>query len=331
MNTRNTQNGLIKKLIALCVVLLIFSVLLVCIHFWENSHSDYPENDGYEAYGLIKYNGKLYEKRYGITTVLVMGIDSFENNTEELSSYNNSNQADFLMLLIIDRDKKLCSAVHINRDPMADVTVLGIGGKVVGTVREQIALSHTYGSGFHDSCRNTVRAVSTRLFGVDIDHYISLTMDAVSKINDAVGGVEVELIDDFSAIDATMQKGKTLLLNGEQALLYVRMRAGLEDSTNLHRMERQRQYLDAFAPKMFDYLSSNGKNGEELMESLASDITTDFDLSQLDKMFSLVENYSIGEFYALDGEQTINENYIEFHVDDDSAKKLMIDLMYREH
>ena len=330
MNTRNTQNGLIKKLVALCVVLLVFSVLLICLHFWENSHSDYPENDNYEAYGLIKYDGKLYEKRYGITTVLVMGIDSFENNTEELNSYNNSNQADFLMLLIIDRDKKLCSAVHINRDTMADVTVLGIGGKVVGTVREQIALSHTYGSGLHDSCRNTVRAVSSRLFGVDIDHYISLTMDAVGKINDAVGGVEVEILDDFSEIDPAMQKGKTLLLNGEQALLYVRMRAGLEDSTNLHRMERQRQYLDVFAPKMIEYLSANSKNGEALTESLSSDITTDFDLAQLDDMFSLVKNYTVGEFYALEGEQTLNDRYIEFHVNDESAKKLLIDLMYRE-
>ena len=47
-------------------------------------------------------------------------------------------------------------------------------------------------------------------------------------------------------------------------------------------------------------------------------------------MFSLVKNYTIGEFYALDGEQILNDRYIEFHVNDESAKKLLIDLMYRE-
>ena len=41
----------------------------------------------------------------------------------------------------------------------------------------QLALAHTYGSGEEDSCENTVLAVENLLYGVGIDHYVSLTMD----------------------------------------------------------------------------------------------------------------------------------------------------------
>ena len=67
----------------------------------------------------------------------------------------------------------------------------------------------------------------------------------MALLNDLVGGVTLEVLDDFSGIDDTLVQGETVTLKGQQALTYVRSRGGLEDSTNLHRMERQRQYLSA--------------------------------------------------------------------------------------
>ena len=41
-----------------------------------------------------------------------------------------------------------------------------------------------------------------------IDYYFSMNMDAISILNDAVGGVTVEVTDDFSQVDATIGKGQ---------------------------------------------------------------------------------------------------------------------------
>ena len=84
---------------------------------------------------------------------------------------------------------------------MTQIRILGVTGEPAGTFTGQLALAHTYGSGEEDSCENTVLAVSNLLYGMEIDHYVSLTMDGVALLNDLVGGVTVEVLDDFSGID----------------------------------------------------------------------------------------------------------------------------------
>ena len=133
---------------------------------------------------------------------------------------------------------------------MTQIQILGVTGEPAGTFTGQLALAHTYGSGEEDSCENTVLAVSNLLYGMEIDHYVSLTMDGVALLNDLVGGVTVEVLDDFSGIDDSLVQGETVTLQGQQALTYVRSRGGLEDSSNLHRMERQRQYLGALQQQL---------------------------------------------------------------------------------
>ncbi len=329
-NNTYSRDGLIKNLIVVCVLLLIVASLLIGLHFWEQSRSSYPEQQDYEGYGMLKYDGKLYDERLGITTVLVMGLDKLGEDSETLDSYNNDNQADFLMLLVIDRDNETCSAIQINRDTMAEVTVLGIGGKQVGTVNEQIALAYTYGSGRQDSCRNTVKAVSSLLFGVHIDHYVAVTMDSVAKINDLVGGVTLTVSDDFTGIDETLKKGEEVTLYGEHALTYVRTRAGLEDSTNLARMERQRQYLKALYAQIVDYLDADDGFSEEAVAELAEYTITDIGVDYIDDLVNTVAEYEAGDIRSLEGTPSVNGGYMEFRINADSAKKLLVDLIYGE-
>jgi len=330
-NNTYSRDGLIKNLIIAGVLLFIAAGLLIGLHFWEKSQSIFPEQEDYEGYGVIKHDGRIYEERLGITTVLLMGLDSMgEASSEPLYSYNNDNQADFLMLLVIDKANKLCSAIQINRDTMADVNVLAIGGKQVGTVNEQIALAYTYGSGAKDSCRNTVKAVSSLLFGIDIDHYVAVTMNSVAKINDLVGGVAVTVNDDFTGIDDTLKKGETVTLLGEHALTYVRTRAGLEDSTNLARMERQHQYMKALYTKIVEHLDAEDSFTEDAVADLAEYTITDISVDYIDDLVNMITDYENGEIHTLKGTPTVNNGYMEFRIDTDSAKELLIRLAYEE-
>ena len=136
----------------------------------------------------IERNGVSYFPRQDITVVLVMGIDQF-GPVADSEAYSNRGAADMMMLLIFDEAKEVCNVLHLNRDTMVTMPVLGIGGREAGTYFGQIALSHTYGSGLEDSCENARNTVSDFLYGIQIDHYVAMHMDAIGILNDSVGGV----------------------------------------------------------------------------------------------------------------------------------------------
>ena len=109
---------------------------------------------------------------------------------------------------------------------MTEIQILGVNGEPAGTMTGQLALAHTYGSGEEDSCENTVLAVENLLYGVEVDHYVSMTMDGWPSSTTWWGGVTLEVLDDFSGIDGTLVQGETVTLKGQQALTYVRSRDG---------------------------------------------------------------------------------------------------------
>ena len=123
--------------------------------------------------------------------------------------------------MIVDKTAHSFSALHINRDTMAEIQRLGVGGVKLDTVTAQLALAHTYGSGGRDSCRNTVQAVSRYLYDVPVQHYFALPMDAIPVLNDLAGGVTVHVDDDFSNTDPSIVQGKDVTLRGDQALTFV--------------------------------------------------------------------------------------------------------------
>jgi len=135
-------------------------------------------------------NDTAYFPRQDITVFMLLGIDEF-GPVKASDSYNNKGEADMIALIVFDHTEKNYDIVVVNRDTMMDVPVLGINGHKAGTAYQQVALSHTYGSGLEDSCENTEEAISNFFYGLNIDYYMSINMDAISILTDAVGGVEV--------------------------------------------------------------------------------------------------------------------------------------------
>lgn len=315
------------KIIALILIAAIIIGGIIAVYIWENSGPEYPSVIDYES-DYIEYDGVEYKLRKNVETVLVMGLDKFEENIEN-DSYNNDQQSDFLMLLVIDHENKTCSAIHINRDTMAKINVLGIGGKKVGTVTQQIALAHTYGEGGAESARNVAKAVSMLLCGIPISHYAAITMDAVALLNDAVGGVAVTVLDDMTKFDSALVEGETVTLMGEQALYYVRHRYGLDDSTNASRMERQRQYLNALYLKLTEKLKSDEDFSMSTLVDMSEFITaSDMSIASMDKLIDSIEEYDVSDIHTYTGTTRVTE-HIEFYANEDSIKELVTKLMYK--
>lgn len=275
----------------------------------------------------VLYNGSYYVPKKGLQTVLIMGLDKYERTVSDYA-YTNKMQSDFLLLAVIDEQNEQCELLHLNRDTMTEIRRLGVGGASAGKFTGQLALAHTYGSGGSDSCLNAVRAVSKLLGGVKIDHYMTLTMDAVGKINDLVGGVTVTLLEDFSHLDPSMKKGETVTLKGDQALLYVRTRQGIGDETNLNRMVRQRQYLEAFYGKLMEANKKvNGFLSSTLLK-VNDDFESDCTVNQLDALSKVLEKCTVSPIRTIEGEAVHGEEFMEFYPDEASLQETIISLFY---
>lgn len=72
--------------------------------------------------------------------------------------------------------------------------------RILGTEKQQICLSYSYGDGKESSCENTVNSVQRLFYNIPINTYFSLDLDGISALNDSVGGVDVvspETIGEF--------------------------------------------------------------------------------------------------------------------------------------
>ena len=242
----------------------------------------------------------------------------------------NSQQADFLLLVVVDEHAGRYEVLQLNRDTMTEIQRLGLGGGVVNTFTGQLALSHTYGSGDRDSCRNTVQAVSTLLYDVPIDHYVSVPMDAVPLLNDLVGGVRLRIEDDFSAVDPSLIRGTEVTLHGQQALTYVRARGQMEDPTNLSRMVRQRQYLRALGDKMREAAKADEDFALRAVLELSNGLVSDCTAQELAELANTLAEYPAAEVRTVDGESRVGERFMEFYPDDASIQTVVAELFYNE-
>ena len=326
----------LKGTAAILAVVLVLLAGMLLLQRWENTQ-DAPVSSSGEASSveagapvdgreITYYNGTAYAKKENLETVLLLGVDKFEGETPE--GYINNQQADFLLLLVMDKENETCTPIQLNRDTMTQIRILGVTGEPAGTFTGQLALAHTYGSGEEDSCENTVLAVSNLLYGMEIDHYVSLTMDGVALLNDLVGGVTVEVLDDFSGIDDSLVQGETVTLQGQQALTYVRSRGGMEDSSNLHRMERQRQYLAALQQQLKAAVQQEDGFTLDALLQLNEYMVSDCTVDQLSDLGDSLAAYQVSDILTTPGDAQEGEEFMEFTVDEDALQQLVMDVFY---
>lgn len=282
--------------------------------------SDEPERS------TIYYNGASYSLKENVKTLLLLGIDKTADMVKDDGiGYRNRQQSDFLVLLVIDEDKKACDAIMLNRDTMTDIQRISVTGQPLGTFEGQLALSHTYGTGGIDSLKNSRFSVSNLLYGVKIDHCVSILMDAVPVINDACGGVTVTLIDDYAGKKA----GEELTLTGEASLDYVRARSSLDEPTNIHRMDRQKGYVEELYNR-YKKLSAEDENLlPNTLLSISEYMQSDCTYEDYSAYANSAMEYGI-TLREIEGKAVKGEEFMEFYADDEYIEKIVVELFYEE-
>ena len=310
------------------VVLILVLVLLYSgLRVLESTVLRQPQQEQTAATSktLVRENVS-YFPRQDITVVLVMGIDQY-GPVADSEAYNNRGAADMVMLLVFDEKNEVCNVLHLNRDTMLEMPVLGLGGREAGTYYGQLALSHTYGSGLEDSCENVRKTVSNFLYGITIDHYVAMNMDAISILNDAVGGVTVHVTEDFSQVDPTIGMG-TVTLKGEQAIHFVRTRKDVGDQLNLSRIDRQQEYIDGFVDSFRAKQEQDGEFIAQAYEDVSPYLVTDCTVNAISGMIDRYGDYSIGEVVSPEGRNVMGEQYFEFYVEEEKLDALILRMFY---
>lgn len=321
------------KLLGIVAAVAVIIVLLVLISRGDTGRSEESgENIPGEKQASLYYQDSWYRERTELETLLVLGIDKTSDQThDEPEAYINHQQNDLNLLVVIDHSAKRYEILQLNRDTMTEIRKYGLNSQYVGTEVMQLALAHTYGTGGKDSCRNTVSAVENLLYDIHIDHYVSVTMDAVAVINDAVDGVTVKIEDDFGE-GSGFVKGADVTLIGPKALEYVRARSSMQDdASNIARMRRQRTYMDALITAMNAKIKGSSTWAARTLRDVVDYTVSDLGYLDLGDLLTRISGYSHGDIQTTEGEaRTVEGVPVEFYVDEDALQEQVIGLFYEK-
>ena len=274
----------------------------------------YASDDGK---AVTMFDGEPYVAKENIETVLFIGADASEDRDEADIEAGNKiyNQSDVIMLIVIDHDTESYSVIQFNRDTMAEIIIAqNQDGDI--TKDAQLALSFAYGTDMNDCSELTVTAISKLLHDTKIDHYVTITMDAIPILNDQVGGVTVTIPEDMTMDDPAMAEGATITLTGEQADIFIRARMELDDPTNINRMSRQRTYIDAWSDIAISKMNADDDFAIDLILTLSNYLWSDMDASKLSSLADTLAGYTNEGIITINGESVEGEKYMEFYIDE---------------
>lgn len=295
---------------------------------------DYDDADYDTAdYDLI-YEDQKYKYNDEILNFLIVGIDTKGEIEESYGSHGNGKgQSDTLILGVMDNQKKTFTLIPINRDTITSIEIYDQNGNFLQNSREQIALSFAYGDGKAFSAELTEKAVSNLFYGLPIHGYVMVNIDAITLVNDMMGGVEVTLEEDYTEVFGPgYEKGKTISLYGEKAEHFVRTRKGIGEGNNAARMNQQKQYLAALIQKALKETRANLSFPVDVYNVLTHYMITDLTSSKVAYLASRGVSFNIeDDFYrSIKGESVTGDVYEEFYVDEVAFYEMMLDVFYNK-
>ncbi|WP_028783997.1 LCP family protein [Thalassobacillus devorans] len=211
--------------------------------------------------------GKKKVKENKPVNVLLMGVD--ERN-------NDRGRSDALMVMTLDPKKNRMQLISIPRDTRT--TIVGDG--------RQDKINHAYAFGGTDMAINTVES----FLEIELDYYVSMNMEGLTEMVDAVGGITVNNKLDWKDRGYYKKgyhyaKGE-IELNGPKTMGYVRMRYQ-DPNGDFGRNQRQRQVIEGIIEKGASVASVN--KIDNMIGVLGDNMKTNMKFSD---MKNLLTNYS---------------------------------------
>jgi len=293
--------------------------------------------------GWVAVDGKIYSYDSRRINLLVLGVDK-AGEMEEEPDYEQwlSGQTDAVFVVSIDPADKSVSVIGVPRNTMVDVDVYDREGHVARTIFDQICLQYPYAGGAEYGLEKATEAVSELLYHLPIHGTAAIGYEAVTKINDMAGGVDVIALESLKTPFGSYEKGENLHLEGKYVLAYVKSRdTGVIGSPTM-RLERQKQYLSALAGKMKEKIKADPMFVKKIYDAVAGYVNTDIGVDEMVYLAAKAAGYQFsgedihllqGEDKAVpivrDGKET-GDFYDDLYLDEESLKETMVEVFYKE-
>lgn len=234
-------------------------------------------------------------------TFLLLGVD-----TNDVSK--GGSRTDTMMVCKVDKSTGKISILSIPRD-----TRTRIRGR---QQEEKINHAHAYGGP-----ELSVKAVKD-LLGIDLEYYVKVDYQIVKEFVDLIGGVEVDVPMEIKNTD--IKKG-VQVLNGKQALQFLRFRKGYSDQ-DLGRIRAQQQFIKAAAKQTLK-LSNIGKL-PQMIKSYYNNVETNIPLDVILKFAANAKDFDVDgmQMATLPGEPQYINGISYFIYDEEEAEILVKEL-----
>ncbi|MFI7633449.1 LCP family protein [Nonomuraea sp. NPDC049400] len=224
----------------------------------------------------------------GALNVLLVGSDSREGDNKQYGAKSQGlgERTDTIMLLHISPNRDKATMISFPRDSMVVIPECPsrTGAVLPGGLRQ-------INSAFNDGGINCTIKTLESLTNIKINHFVKVDFTGFKGIVDAIGGIEICLPKPVNDPRSKLVLGAGKhVVNGEQALGYVRTRYALGDGSDLSRIQRQQVFLT----KVLDTVTSAGllTNPVKLnafLESAVAAVTVDSGLT-LERMVEIAKS-----------------------------------------
>jgi len=299
----------------------------------ENANiSSIEEAEALDNGHTVKYNGKTYVYNENLISIVILGIDQSELGTD---INGEAGQADAVYIFTYDTESGKCSFVTVSRETMTDIKLYSTEGTPMGFQKAQLCLAYAYGDGKQLSCTNTLDALSKIFYNIPFANYVSLNWDCIGPLTDAIGGVNVKVLEDITTRDnGSFTKGDKVTLTGHDAWLYVKYRNTKYLESNPARLSRQKQFMNAYITKLLPAARNDLSIVTDLYDIASDYMVTNISENQVVYIASeiLPNVYSTKDinFYNIDGEILQGDIYAEFYPDETSLYETILTVFYTQ-
>jgi LCP family protein required for cell wall assembly len=189
--------------------------------------------------------------------ILVIGSDTRigQGRGYGSSAQLNTDHSDTLLMVHIAANRKWADVMSIPRDSWVNIPAcrMGNGQRAAPQafkINEAFTLGTLYGNKTALGTACVIKTVESNT-GIHVDHFVVVNFDGLKDMVNAVGGVpecNTRPIDDpKSGLHLTAGHH---VLNGRQALGYVRARYTLGDGSDLERITRQQAFMSALVSQV---------------------------------------------------------------------------------
>ena len=171
-----------------------------------------------------------------------------------------------------------------------------------------------------------------------VDYTCAVSMGAITKLVDAVGGVDIVMSNNYSIPDENWvdfihyDAGSTVHMDGETAYRFIHYRDVEHLYTNLDRMNRQQDFLTAFTAALKETIKSRPWKIPGLLKELKPYYYTDLPFTEMLRLAvtALFADLSEIERIQIPGTEVHVGRYDQYLPEEEKLREMMLEIFYEK-